>query len=314
MVKESDQNRELLAKYLTLEEVYKMPQTIPDGTMSLILLGVSYSIIIPLLLFIIFKKRFRAHVKPFFLGLLTYGAFSFCLVNIVNGLLLMFVDPTNFSTPLIFIYSLFTQIISVLIGQAGKYYSLRILKNDANPNKYAMRGDALVFGAGFGGLEMVLTVGMTMASYFSYATIMVNGQAESFMENLSGADLESVQNIFNLLATTTSSEYISLLLQGLAMFLFQLGSTLLVFRAVFGSGVNEKVYLRLAIIFHIIMIVPGCFVSSGIISSPWFQTVLMLVFSVAVLVYGYDKIKEYEKQHVADMVNAAKGKKTIHFK
>ena len=27
-----------------------------------------------------------------------------------------------------------------------------------------------------------------------------------------------------------------------------------------------------------------------------------------------DKIKEYEKQHVADMVNAAKGKKTIHFK
>ncbi|HIQ98167.1 MAG TPA: YhfC family intramembrane metalloprotease [Candidatus Scybalocola faecavium] len=291
-----------------------MPETIPDGTMSLILLGISYSFIIPLLLFIIFKKRFRAHAKPFFLGLLAYGAFSFCLVNIVNGLLLMFVDPTGFSTPLIFIYSLCTQIIGVLIGQIGKYYALRILKNDANPNKYAMRGEAMVFGAGYGGLELVLTVGVTMASYFSYATIMVNGQSEAFMENLSGADLASVQSIFDTLANTTSMDYMSLLLQGLAMFLFQLGSSLLVFRAVFGSGANDKAYLRLAIIFHIIMIVPGCFVSAGIISNPWFQTILMLIFSIAVLVYGYDKIKEYEKQHVADMVNAAKGKKTIHFK
>ncbi|MBS5521457.1 MAG: YhfC family intramembrane metalloprotease [Clostridiales bacterium] len=288
--------------------------TLSNGTISLMLLGVSYSFVLPLLLCGIFKMRFRAHIKPFLVGMLTYGAFSFCLVNIINGLLLRFVDASGLSTVLIFIYSLCVQIIGALIGQVGKYYSLKVLKNDPKPGKYALRGDALEFGAGFGGLELFMTVGITMASYFSYAAILNGGQAQQFLDSLSGVDQESVQSIFNMIQSATASDYISIILQGLGMFLFQIGSSLLVYRAIFGTGSNDKAYFRLAIIFHIIMVVPSCLVKSGIVKTVWFQTIIMVIFGAAVLYYGFDKLKEYEKQRVRDMAAASKGKKTIHLK
>lgn len=289
-------------------------ETLSNGVISLMLLGVSYSFMLPLMLCFIFKKRFSAHIKPFLVGMLTYGAFSFCLVNIINGLLLRFVDSSDFSRPLIFIYSLCMQIVSVLICQTGKFYTLRVLKNDPKAGKYALRGDALEFGAGFGGLELFMTVGITMASYFSYSAILTGGQAQEFIDSLTGIDRQNVQAIFDMLAASTPADYASTLLQGLGMFLFQIGSTLLVFRGVFGSGSNDKAYFRLSIIFHIIMIVPGCLVNSGIVKNVWFQTIIMVIFGVAVLYYGYDKIKEYEKQRVKDMAAANKGKKTIHLK
>lgn len=286
--------------------------SISNGTISIILVGVSYSLVLPLLLCVIFKKRFKAHLKPFFLGMLAYVAFSFCLVNLVNGLLLMFVDTSGFSSALIFIYSLCTQTIAALLAQSGKYYTIKILKNDANPNKYAMRGDALEFGTGYGGLEAIMTVGISMASYFSYAAIVSGGQMEQFLSGLTGADLESVQGIFDLLTTSSAMDFLAIIIQGLAMILFQIGSSLLVFRAVFGE--NDKAYFRLALIFHIIMIVPGCILNAGFINSIWFETITTFVFSVAVLIYSYDKIKEYEKRHVKDMITSSKGKKTIHLK
>ncbi len=289
-------------------------ETLSNGIISLILIGITYSIVLPLLLCVIFKKRFKAHIKPFLLGLLTYGAFSFCLVNIINGLLLRFVDSSNFTPILVFIYSLCVQVVSVLIGQVGKYFTLRVLKNDPKPDKYALRGDALEFGTGFGGLELFMTVGITMASHFSYAAILSSGQAQQFIDSFTGVDQVNVQNIFNELLASTSGDYINLLLQGLAMFIFQIGSGLLVFRAVFGLSTNDMAYFRLSIIFNIIMVIPGCIVGAGLIKSPWFQTILMIVFGAAVLYYGYDKIKEYEKQHVRDMLSEKKGKKTLHLK
>lgn len=286
-----------------------MTGTLSNGIISLILFGVSYSLIVPLLLCAIFKKRFKAHIKPFLVGLITYGALSFCVVNIINGLLLRFVDSTGFSVPMVFIYSLFTQIIGVLIGQAGKYYTLRVLKNDPNPDKYALRGDALEFGAGYAGLELFMTVGITMASYFSYAAILNNGQAQQFIDSMTGIDRQNVEAIFTSLLSSSFSDFLCVILQGLGMFIFQIGASLLVFRSVFGTKESDRVYLRLAIIFHVIMIVPGCIVSAGLITTPWFETIIMVIFGAAVLYYGFDKIKEYEKNRVDDMIKASKSKK-----
>ena len=243
-------------------------ETLSNGIRAISEFGITYSIVLPLLLCVIFKKRFKAHIKPFLLGLLTYGAFSFCLVNIINGLLLRFVDSSNFTPILVFIYSLCVQVVSVLIGQVGKYFTLRVLKNDPKPDKYALRGDALEFGTGFGGLELFMTVGITMASHFSYAAILSSGQAQQFIDSFTGVDQMNVQNIFNELLASTSGDYINLLLQGLAMFIFQIGSGLLVFRAVFGLSTNDMAYFRLSIIFNIIMVIPGCIVGAGLIKSP----------------------------------------------
>ena len=56
-----------------------MPETIPDGTMSLILLGISYSFIIPLLLFIIFKSALEPMRSRFFSVCWLTGPFLFAL-------------------------------------------------------------------------------------------------------------------------------------------------------------------------------------------------------------------------------------------
>ena len=289
-----------------------MEYTISNGAINLMVVGATYSLVLPLLLCVIFKKRFKAHLKPFFLGMLTYLAFSFFLANILNGLILQFIDADSLSTPLLFILLLFSQAIVAVIAQVGKYYSIHILKNDPKPDKYAHRGDALEFGTGFAGLEAVMTIGVTMTSYIMYASIILGGNVQSMLDSYTGADAAQIQGIFETLSTTPVSNYVAVILQGVAMILFQLASTLLVYRAVYGE--NDKAYFRLAIVFHIIMVVPGCIINAGLIKSIWFETILTLVFGIASLVYAYDKIKEYEKKYVKDMLGTKKGKKIIHLK
>lgn len=258
------------------------------------------------------KSGLKLHFKPFILGIISYLAFSFCLVNVVNGLLLMFVDVSNLSPALIFIYSLCTQVVAALIAQSGKYYTLKILKNDPKPDKYAMRGDALEFGAGYSGIESIMTVGITMMSYMVYAGMLMAQPAEEILSAMSGDELANAQQVFEFLTVSGTTNLLAMVLQGLSMILFQIGSSLLIYRAVFSE--NDKAYFRLAVIFHIIMIVPGCITNAGIISGIWFETLTTLVFGAAVLYYAYDKIKEYEKQHVKDIINTGKGKKTLHVK
>lgn len=281
-------------------------------TVSLILGGVSASVSIPLLLCVIFKKRFKAHIKPFLIGIVSYLALSFCLVNIINGLLGSLINTSEFSTAFIFVYTLCTQIIAAIIAQCGKFYSIRILKNDPKEDKFAMMGDAMEFGIGYGGAECIMTLGITLLSYMMYAGIFLSGSVDAIYATLSGEDLLYTQQIFEFLTVNGAENLIAIILKGIAMLAFQLGTGMLVHRAVF--GVNDKAYLTLSIIFHIIMLVPSCFASAGIITNVWFETIVTVVFGAAVLVYAFDKIKEYEKRHIDDRIKAQKGKKNIHLK
>ena len=281
-------------------------------TISLILGGASASVSIPLLLCAIFKKRFKAHIKPFLLGIVSYLALSFCLVNIVNGILGSFINATEFSTAFIFVYSLCTQIIAAIIAQCGKYYTIRILKNDKQQDKFAMMGDAMQFGIGYGGAECVITLGITLLSYMMYAGIFLSGSVDAVYASLSGEELAYTQEIFRFLTENGAENLIVLILQGLALLAFQLGSSMLVHRAVYGP--NDKAYLTLAIVFHVIMLVPECIVSAGIITNMWFKAITTVIFGAAVLYYAFDKIKEYEKRHIDDRIKAQKGKKNIHLK
>ncbi len=276
-------------------------------TVSLILGGVSASVSIPLLLCVIFKKRFKAHIKPFLLGIVSYLALSFCLVNIINGLLGSLINSSEFSPTFVFVYSLCTQIVAAIIAQGGKFYTIRILKNDPKEDKFAMKGDAMEFGIGYGGAECVMTLGITMLSYMMYAGIFLSGSADAVYATLSGEDLVYTQQVFDFLMNNGSENLIAIILQGIAMLAFHLGSSMLVHRAVY--GVNDKVYLTLSIIFHVIMLVPSCIVSAGFITNIWFETITTLVFGAAVLYYAFDKIKEYEKRHIDDRIKAQKGKK-----
>ncbi len=281
-------------------------------TISLILGGVSASVSVPLLLCVIFKKRFKAHIKPFLLGIVSYLALSFCLVNIVNGLLGLLINSSEFSTTFIFVYTLCTQIVAAIIAQGGKYYTIRILKNDPKEDKFAMMGDAMEFGAGYGGAECVLSMGVTLLSYMMYAGIFLSGSVNDMLATLSGEDLLYTEQIFEFLTVDGAENLIALILRGVAMLAFQLGSSMLVHRAVY--GVNDKAYLTLSIIFHVIMLVPSCITSAGIITNIWFETIITLIFGAAVLFYSFDKIKEYEKRHIDDRIKAQKGKKNIHLK
>lgn len=269
-------------------------ETISGLTLNLMLFGISYSIVLPLLLCVIFKKRLKAHIMPFFLGMTSYMTFSFILANLANSLILYFIDTDSMSKVLILLLSLCSQILFAIIAQGGKYFTFWFTRRFDDPDKYSGRGDAMEFGAGYGGLEAVMTVGLTLLTYFMYAAYINEGQMESFLANYSGSDYTNLQQQLQMLIDQGTTVSAALVLRGLGMFLFQIGTSLLIYMAIY--GVDKKIYLRLAIIFNIIILVPSCFSAAGMIETPWFEALTTLIFGAATLYYGHDQAKTFERE------------------
>ena len=248
---------------------------VPAASVAGMLFSLFVAVIVPIALLIIIKIKTKAKVSSFFLGSVTFITFALILESLMHQVVFNATgDLIKNNTVLLALYGGFA---AALFEETGRFIAMKfVMKNHLD------RGNALMFGAGHGGVEAIAIVGFTSISNI-VATMMVNsGQFEKQLAAFDTATAIETVNSLSVLWTTDSSLFFLSALERIIAITLHICLSLFVYRAVKNKDYK---YLGLAYALHMI-INSSSVLLMQVISETWTEVLLLgIVICLAVVTF-----------------------------
>ncbi len=260
-------------------------------TMSII--GMSFSaliaIFVPIILLIVIRKKTKARISSFFIGCSAFVFFALILENLMHSFVLG--NTGNILTDHIVPYALYGGIAASVFEETGRFLAMKYaLKNIIN------RENALMYGAGHGGIEAIFLVGLTYISNLFTALLMNSGALESTLALMDKATRDLTVTQLSALWTIDSSLFFMAGIERLSAIILQIALSVFVYRTV-KTG-NTK-YLLIAYALHFAVDAGTILVAQFVPS--W---VLEAIVLIAVIVIAYFAAKQYKEEAVVKEIQS----------
>lgn len=212
---------------------------------SIIFMGVSaiLSVLIPIALLIYFKKKSKASIAPFFVGCGVFLVFALVLESLVHQLVFSTkTGDTIMDTT--WLYALYGGLMAGLFEETGRFAAFKtVLKkyqgNDAN---------ALMYGAGHGGLESIVVLGISMVGNIVLAILINIGSLDAMQDILAGEAGEAFEELISNLTGAASYMYLAGLVERIFAIVLQISLSVIVW---FAAKNRKKLFLfPMAILIH----------------------------------------------------------------
>lgn len=223
-----------------LKEVENNLTVTSTAITAMAMVGV-FTVILPLGLGLFFWKRARGRWRFFFLGCVIFPVFAMVLEQLVHGLLLYGAMGPALQGNL-WLYALYAGLMAGIFEECGRWLAFRLsLRWSRGPE------DALMYGAGHGGIEAVLLAGMTMVNNIVISLALNRGglaAVEELMGPIPEAGLAAIQG----LAATPAGVYFWTAFERLAAVGLHIALSVLVYAAV--RGKDRWYWFPAAILIH----------------------------------------------------------------
>ena len=201
-------------------------------------LGVSF--ILPIALAIYGKVKLGARLSSFFFGLGTFIVFAMTLEGICHSLVMKYVYDF---TQNIWVYAIYGGIMAGLFEEGGRYLCMR----------YVMRGtldseNALMFGVGHGGAEMMIAGGFGAVSNLVLANVMNSGQLGTLVNQLEPEMKDTFMTQLAALTAQDGSVFFMAGVERISALAIQIALSYIVYLAVRKGG--DMKYFVIAILIH----------------------------------------------------------------
>ncbi|MGI6085704.1 MAG: YhfC family intramembrane metalloprotease [Acetivibrionales bacterium] len=224
--------------------VYSVP------TLSIVFMVVTafIGIAIPIVLFFIFRKKYKADIKPFFMGCVVFIVFALILERIFHSIILASgagkVIQSN-----IWLYGIYGGLMAGFFEETGRFIAFKnLLKNNSGNDM-----NSLMYGAGHGGIEALIILVFSMISNIVMSVMLNKNMAEQLISGITDeAQLQILYNAFETLAKTPSGDFLMAAIERLAAVVIHLSLSVLVWFAVKNRGKNFRLY-PLAILLHTVV-------------------------------------------------------------
>ncbi|MGN0262876.1 MAG: YhfC family intramembrane metalloprotease [Oliverpabstia sp.] len=213
----------------------------------MIIVNMILGVLIPVVLMVYFKKKYKASIKSFLVGCATMLLFAMVLEQLVHSVVLGSAAGAVIQGN-IWLYALYGSLMAGLFEETGRLLAMRYVLKKKHGNTH----NALMYGAGHGGFEMfmVLTIGMLNNLVYS---VMINlGQAQTLLEPLDESARGTLQAAFDTLIQTPSWHFILSPVERLAAITAQIGLSVIVWHAAVGKKIKGRLYI-LAIFLHAVL-------------------------------------------------------------
>lgn len=207
---------------------------------AMALVGV-FTVVLPLGLGIFFWKRTRGRWRFFFLGCVVFPVFAMVLEQQVHGLLLGgSLGPTLQGN--LWLYALYAGLMAGIFEECGRWLAFKLsLQWSRGPE------DALMYGAGHGGIEAVLLAGMTMVNNIVISLTLNRGGLDA-VEELMGPIPEAGMTAIRGIAATPAGLYFWTAFERLSAVGLHIALSVLVYAAVRNRG--KRYWFPAAILIH----------------------------------------------------------------
>lgn len=218
-----------------------MEYAVPFATILILIFNIFVSLAIPIFLYIVLRKRGGASRLPFFIGVAIFVLFAMVLENIVHVVALRTTNITQ--SP--WLFALYGGLMAGLFEESGRYAAFRVVLR----KRMKHSNDALMFGAGHGGVEVLIVFTVAMVTNLIYALSIYMGKGPAMLASLEGEQLGFTTALFTTLSTTAPALYLMGLVERFFAVILHLSFSVLVWAAVKEA---KKIHLFwLAFLLHV---------------------------------------------------------------
>lgn len=220
----------------------------------------------PIVLLIIFKKKFDISIKVLLFGVLTFILFAMVLERVVHSYFLIFNESTKALLENTWIFMLYGGLMAGIFEETGRFIMMKYALK-----KYREWKDGLAFGLGHGGIEAILLVGINNITMIVLAFMINNGTYDSLVPGEAAAAMAPIYE-----QLTNMSPFIQLFggVERLGALAIHIGLSILV---LYGIKQGKNIYLLYAILIHAVMDFPAALYQKGIISIYAVEAYLLLL-------------------------------------
>jgi len=259
--------------------------TVPTLTIVFMLVSALVAIGLPILIGLYLSKKRRLPWKLFFFGALIFLIFVLVFESIFNQLILNSTGVFgSFITSNTWALAIYGGLAAGVFEEVGRKIGFKVLvKQSDNPE------DSLMVGAGHGGIEAIVLVGITMIVN-SIMSVLYNKDA---LASLIGdpAALQLILDQMDALSQMPSSTFLLSGLERMIAIALHISLSVLVYRSVFES--NHKKLLYFAIGIHALFDFLAVMLNS-MIPAVWLEVVLLFAM-VPVVWYALLNLKQMKQ-------------------
>lgn len=219
-------------------------------TLSIVFMAITAltGIAIPIVMFFILRKKYKADIKPFFIGCTVFIVFALILERIFHSFILTS-DVGKVIQSNIWLYGIYGGLMAGLFEETGRFIAFKNLQKKSNNNDK----NSLMYGAGHGGIEALIILVFSMISNIIMAVMLNNHMAEQLISGVTDeVQLQTLYNAFQTLAETPSGDFLMAAVERIAAVAIHLSLSVLVWFAVKNGGKCLRFY-PLAILLHTVV-------------------------------------------------------------
>ena len=208
-----------------------MNGTVPSASLLFMAISCLLGFGLPLASFLFLRLKKKADILPFFVGCLVMLLFAFVLEALAHRLILGSVPGSKIQKN-VWLYGLYGGMMAGLFEETGRFLAFKtVLK------KYQDRDvNALMYGAGHGGFESLVLLGLTMINNLIYSVMINTGGTAALLAPLPEELKVQVQDAFQTLISTPSHHFLLGGVERISAVALQIALSVLVWFAVKRPG------------------------------------------------------------------------------
>lgn len=216
-------------------------------SIAIIIVNMILGVLIPIVLLVYFKKKYRTSIKSFLVGCAEMFLFAMVLEQLVHSVVLGspigIVIQEN-----IWLYALYGSLMAGLFEETGRLLAMRYVLKKEHGNAH----NALMYGAGHGGIEMFVVLSIGMINNLIYSVMINLGQTQTLLAPLDEVARGTLQTAFDALIQTPSWHFVLSPVERLAAITAQIGLSVIVWYVATGKKSKGSLFV-LAILLHAIL-------------------------------------------------------------
>ena len=160
---------------------------VPAGNVAGMIFSLAVAFGLPIGLYLYLKRKLYARTTSFVFGMLVFILFALVLESGVHTF--VFALTGTAITGSLFLYALYAGVMAAAFEETGRYLAMRFLLGRMGP----MDGkNALMYGAGHGGAEAMILLGLTSINNLANATLINSGSMPDVLSGLADADRQMI--------------------------------------------------------------------------------------------------------------------------
>ena len=255
-------------------------ETVPLANVISIIIVMILAIAIPVMTFIILRKKLNGKTKSFFVGCGVFLVFALILEQVFKLPFYLNEACLNFFNKNLLISSLFGALLAGLFEEFGRFTAFKtILKKDLNDDF-----QSFMYGAGHAGMEIIAILFVSMVSNLYYSILINSGNINTLLSNSGGATAHAILLIKSQLINTKFYVFYLSIFERLFAFISHISFSVIVWFAC--KNKKDWFYLPIAIFLHAGLDFVSVILSS--MSYPvWLIELFILLISVLNAIFAY---------------------------